>query len=221
MIFMAPQRRPETLHDVQVSKLRCQASAAVQLARQERDEARQQAAAASAAAGQAQARAEQACVVRLCSNLLRHALFRKQEDKVELPEGHKLCPMQMAGSHRQVLHTQLAEEQQLRQAAEQGCTAAQAEEVAARQAAAEYQGVAMAAASEAEQRAAAAAKATRRADTAAAVAAAQRQQAEQASDLFQRRLHEVQMQLRMQQQQACALREQMAKARTCMLTVSM
>lgn len=120
----------------------------------------------------------------------------------------------------QVLHTQLAEQQQLRQAAEQGCTAAQAEALAARQAAADHQGAAQAALTEAEQRATAAAKAARRADTAAAVAAAQRQQAEQTSDQFQRRLHEVQMQLRMQQQQERALREHIAKVRTCMLTAS-
>jgi hypothetical protein len=119
-----------------------------------------------------------------------------------------------------VLHTQLAEQQQLRQAAEQGCTAAQAEVLAARQAAAEHQGEAKAAVMEAEQRAAAAAKAVGRADTAAAVAAAQRQQAEQTSDQFQRRLHEVQTQLNMQQQQERALREHIAKARTCMLIMS-
>lgn len=123
-------------------------------------------------------------------------------------------------SHRQVLHTQLAEQQQLREAAEQGCTAAQAEALAARQATAEHQGEAKAAVTEAEQRAAAAAKAVGRADTAAAVAAAQCQQAEQTSDQFQRRLHEVQMQLRMQQQQERALREHIAKVRTCMLIMS-
>lgn len=123
-------------------------------------------------------------------------------------------------SHRQVMHTQLAEEQQLRQAAEQGCTAAQAEALAAGRAAADDQRAAEAAVTEAEQRAAAAAKAMKRADTAAAVAAAQRQQAEQASDLFQRRLHEVQTQLRMQQQQQRNLAEQLAKVCTCLPIMS-
>lgn len=204
----------ETITALQVAELRRQASAALRQAQQELNEARGRAAAASDAAALAKSEARDACKVRYPMSEMQQRAFRICSRPAVAPRlllGMMLKPVVLA----QAMQEQLCEEQQLRQQAEARCTAAEADAQAACDAAARDRASAKAAVKDAERRAAAAARTANEAATAAAVAAAQRQQAEQASDLFQQRLHEVQDQLRTLQQRERALQHEIAQVSMC------